>query len=128
MMTSVNRGIAGRKQTFEGQKMIDLLTRITYAKRMKHITFGSYVREARLALGIKQNEAARRMGISYQMLSDIERESRVPDLDRVNAIAKVLDLDVDYLAYLLNWWPAPERHGEKLGVDEFKARMEAFRR
>lgn len=94
---------------------------------MKCITFGSYVKEAREALCLRQNEAARLIQISPSMLLDTEKDRRFPSLDRVKQFAAVLRLDEDYLCYLLGYWPAPERHGEKLGADEFKRRMEAFR-
>lgn len=88
---------------------------------------GEYMLKRRLELGLQQNDVAKALDINPQTLCDIEHDRKKPRMERVNAIALALDLAPDYLCYLLGHLPEAERTGARLGAEEFKARMKAFR-
>ena len=58
---------------------------------------GERVRKARLAYGMSQAELARRIGISYTAMNDIEMGYSDPRASRIKAIADVLHVSADYL-------------------------------
>ena len=64
--------------------------------------------------------------ISPQYLNDIERDRRVPSGEVIIALAKVLDLDSDYLHYLAKKWP-DDLAGASLDPTQVRDLMFAFR-
>lgn len=56
---------------------------------------GRRIRDARLALGLTQREAAERSGVSYQLISQIERGAVNTTVDTVAQICEQLGLEVD---------------------------------
>lgn len=89
--------------------------------------FGYYIATQRNRLGLKQNEVAKAIGITSSGLCDMEGGRRFPRIERIPVIAEVLDLNPEYLCYLLGHWPELERNSPLMGVDEFVERMKAFR-
>jgi transcriptional regulator with XRE-family HTH domain len=89
--------------------------------------FGYYIAKQRDRLGLKQNEVAKAIGITPQSLCDMEGGRRFPRIERIPVIAEVLDLNPEYLCYLLGYWPELERNSSLMGVDDFVERMKAFR-
>ncbi len=98
------------------------------------VTFGSYIAEARKKLQMSQKELATKilreedqLPISPQYLNDIERDRRTPAADQlIKQFAKVLDLDADYLHYLVGSIPA-ELRNKNLSEETVKAAFTAFR-
>lgn len=56
------------------------------------------LKEARLAAGYTQEEAAWRAGITVSMLSRYERETNDPTLQRAIDLAELYHVSLDYLA------------------------------
>ena len=66
--------------------------------------------------------------ISPQYLNDIEHDRRRPSSDHmIRQFADILGVDVDWLYYLTNQYPADLFRGG-FSEEEFKKRMVAFRR
>jgi transcriptional regulator with XRE-family HTH domain len=63
-------------------------------------TFGQAIRQARLAKGWNQLEAAAALGVHNTTLSLYESNSRVPQIGRVRSICEVLGLDIAEMAQL----------------------------
>ncbi|ABB76111.1 transcriptional regulator, XRE family [Nitrosospira multiformis ATCC 25196] len=103
--------------------------------RQDHVTFGSYIAEARKKLSMSQKELAARIlreedgqPISPQYLNDIERDRRSPTSDHlIQQFAKVLQIDADYLHYLSGKLPEEIRQ-RNLSQDDVKAAFMAFRK
>ena len=56
--------------------------------------FGTYIREIRIAKGIKQREMALKIGVSASYLNDIEKEKRTaPKLEIIRKISSILSID-----------------------------------
>ena len=56
--------------------------------------FGTFIREKRIAKGIKQREMAIKIGVSASYLNDIEKEKRTaPKLDIIKKISSILSID-----------------------------------
>ena len=51
------------------------------------------IKKARIAKGIKQKDMAQMLNIPYSTYSNYENGNRVPDLETVERIAKVLEMD-----------------------------------
>jgi mRNA interferase RelE/StbE len=67
-------------------------------ENVKRILAGeSPVKVWREEKGLKQNDLARRAGISPAMLNEIEQGKKTPSLATAKAIAATLDLDLDIL-------------------------------
>ena len=52
------------------------------------------LREERVKHGLSMNAVAERAGLSYQMVSYVEREMRMPTLDTLLRMAEALDLNL----------------------------------
>ncbi|MDH5525748.1 MAG: helix-turn-helix transcriptional regulator [Nitrospirota bacterium] len=80
------------------------------ARRGGEQSFGAALRAIRLAKGIGLRQFARRIGISPTYLSQVERGDTAPPVeDRVAAMARELDQDVDELLALAGRIPAAVR-------------------
>ena len=55
------------------------------------------LREERVKHGLSMNAVAERAGLSYQMVSYVEREMRMPTLDTLLRMAEALDLNLGEL-------------------------------
>ena len=58
---------------------------------------GIRIREARKALGIKQGEFARMLGVTSGAVSQWEKGRTLPNVDKLKRIAEVLNTTVDEL-------------------------------
>ncbi len=96
-------------------------------------TFGKTVSNARKAKEINQKQLAESIKrednepISPQYLNDIEHDRRSPSPEVILQIAKVLELDADYLHYLAKKWPEDLASGAAKPEDVRKL-MVAFRK
>jgi transcriptional regulator with XRE-family HTH domain len=63
-----------------------------WQKRIKELTFGRTIRAYRLAEDWSLAEAAERIGISIQQLSDYEHGRKLPSIDKAYRIAKALGM------------------------------------
>lgn len=59
--------------------------------------FANRLRNERESLGLKQKEMAEKLNIPANTYNGYETGKRIPSLDVANAIAKTLDLSLDYL-------------------------------
>lgn len=62
-------------------------------------TFGERLREIRKSMGMTQDEFAKKLGTSKQILSRYELDQRTPKIDQVLKYAKKLKVSVDYLIH-----------------------------
>lgn len=96
-------------------------------------TFGQIIAEARKKKHLSQKELAsmieREDGktISPQYLNDIERNRRSPGDYVLQQFARVLELNEDYLYYLVGEYPTDLRESAE-NADRFQVAMRAFRR
>lgn len=60
-------------------------------------TLGDRIRAARLALGLRQNALADKLGWSNRELSAVEKSDRSVRADRLRQLAKALGVSADYL-------------------------------
>jgi transcriptional regulator with XRE-family HTH domain len=58
---------------------------------------GKRLKEARIKAGYTQIEASKKLGISNGTLSGYERNYRDPDTETLNEMAKLYNVNVDYL-------------------------------
>ena len=99
------------------------------------ITFGKYIADIRKTRGWTQKELAAKIkreddgeSISPQYLNDIERDRRQPSSDHMVAqFAKVLDIQQDYLHYLIGTMPLDVRK-KNLSEAQVAEVMRAFRK
>lgn len=98
------------------------------------MTFGQTIARARKDLGISQRELALRVlkengsPISAQYLNDIERDRRnAPGDHLLEQFARELELDKDYLYFLVGKFPSDVRSGSKSPKQVAEA-FKAFRR
>jgi len=63
-----------------------------WQKSMKDLTFGRTIRAYRLAEDWLLSDAAERIGISVQQLSDYEHGRKLPSIDKAYRIAKALGM------------------------------------
>lgn len=63
------------------------------------MTFATYIQSARLGMNINKSEAARRIGITPQYYSDVEKGS-IPSEETIAKMVEVLDLE-EYQAFKL---------------------------
>ena len=61
------------------------------------MTFGEKLKEARKNAGFSQEELADRMSVSRSAVAKWEADKGVPDVGNLKAMAKLLDVSVDYL-------------------------------
>ena len=96
------------------------------------LTLGRYVVEMRRHRGLSQKQLAERViredgkPITPQYLNDIEHDRRTPSLAVAQSLASVLDLDLDYLKYLMSELHWPEGL-IALPQDKFEKGIKAFR-
>lgn len=98
-------------------------------------TFGRTILERRRELGLTQKELASRIrrdddqgAISPQYLNDIEHDRRSPTAHHlIEQLARMLKLDVAYLAYLAGQFPK-ESSRQRLDEGRFTEAWSAFRR
>ena len=98
------------------------------------MTFGQVISEARKKLGISQRELALKLlkddgaSISPQYLNDIERDRRNPPGDHLlEQLARVLEVDIDYLYFLSGKLPS-ELRIRTSDPNQVKEAFKAFRR
>jgi transcriptional regulator with XRE-family HTH domain len=65
--------------------------------KVNYIKFGERVREERIKRRLTQEKMAEALDISTSYVGQIERGVRCPTMDRLVAIANVLELSIDYL-------------------------------
>ncbi len=58
---------------------------------------GSRIKRRRQALGLRQQELAREVGVTPQHVSKLEREHAVPSLETLVALSRALGVSTDYL-------------------------------
>lgn len=61
------------------------------------MTFGEKFKEARKKTGLSQEELAEIIGISRAAVAKWETDKGLPDIENLKAIAKLLDVSIDYL-------------------------------
>lgn len=97
------------------------------------MTLGKVIAEARKKAGLSQKEMAARIkkedggSISPQYLNDIEHDRRKPSDWVIEQLARILDLEGDYLYHLAGQLPADLRE-TKAGQSEVVKAYKAFRR
>lgn len=73
---------------------------------MADTTLGAFIRDARVAKGLKLRELARRLEVTPSYVSDIENDRRVPSEEVLAKIAAELDLDYSNLVARAGRLPA----------------------
>lgn len=73
---------------------------------MADMTLGAFIRDARVAKGLKLRELARRLDVTPSYVSDIENDRRVPSEEVLAKIAAELDLDYSNLVARAGRLPA----------------------
>jgi transcriptional regulator with XRE-family HTH domain len=73
---------------------------------MADTTLGAFIRDARLAKGLKLRELARRLDVTPSYVSDIENDRRIPSEEVLTKIAAELDLDYSNLVARAGRLPA----------------------
>ena len=63
------------------------------------VTFGERLREIRKEMNMTQDEFAKKVGTSKQMLSRYELDQRTPKIDQVLKYAQKLNVSVDYMIH-----------------------------
>lgn len=61
------------------------------------MSLGKRLKEARINKGLTQEEAAKRLRITFQALSNYERDYRDPDTELLSRIAELYGVTTDYL-------------------------------
>lgn len=90
------------------------------------ITFGDYIKAARQKLGMQQKDLAEQLGISNQYMNDLERDRRnPPDDDKMQALARLLNLDSDLLYWHAQRWP-PDIQAKAHTIDDLNTIRDAF--
>ena len=62
--------------------------------------FGKYIRATRTSQGLSLRSLARSLGVSAGFLSDVEKGRRLPHVDRLEALAEILDVAERDLYYV----------------------------
>jgi len=81
----------------------------------KNNEIASRIREARKKLGITQSELAKAIGTHTNVIWQYENAKRIPTLENGNQIAKVLQIDLNYLLGINH---SNEYKHNQLSVDE----------
>ncbi len=66
-------------------------------KVIKHSPLGKRIRDLREAKGLFQRDLAVQLGIAQSTVGKMEQGEIVPNIERVQAIANLLDVRVSYL-------------------------------
>ena len=74
------------------------------------MTFGEKLKEARKEAGLSQEQFAEKMSVSRSAVAKWETDKGMPDVNNLKAMAKLLDVSVDYLL----------DEDEKLSLNEVK--------
>lgn len=88
-------------------KIRELSMKVEVSSRMKLDTFGKRIRALRQDRGLSQIELRDRMKSEAEVeigdtyISELERSARMPSLEIAAAMAKVLDVTLDYLGLLI---------------------------
>ena len=64
---------------------------------VKTMTFGEKLKEVRKKTGLTQEELAELIGISRAAVAKWETDKGLPDIENLKAIARLLDVSIDYL-------------------------------
>ena len=98
------------------------------------MTFGEAITQARKGLQLSQREVAAKVlkedgiAISAQYLNDIEHDRRNPTSEHIiRQFASILDLDEDYLFFLVGRLPS-DLLGASRDKEDISNAMKAFRR
>lgn len=86
------------------------------------MTVGNRLKTRLEELGLKQNELAKRLGISPSTLNGYIKDYREPDIKTLERLAKELDTTVEYIA------TGEPSHKELVIPDELKNVQVAFHR
>ena len=71
---------------------------VVIKEKNSSLSFGSYIRKARLDLGIGQRELAKKIKIAASYLNDIEKEKRsAPKLNVIKKLSEILNLNLNNL-------------------------------
>ena len=71
---------------------------VVIKEKNSSLSFGSYIRKARLDLGIGQRELAKKIKIAASYLNDIEKEKRsAPKLNIIKKLSEILNLNLNNL-------------------------------
>ncbi len=65
--------------------------------KVRAMTFGEKLKEARKMAGLSQEELAERIGVSRAAVAKWETDKGLPDIGNLKAVAALLDVSVDYL-------------------------------
>lgn len=63
------------------------------------MTFGEKIREARTASGLSQEQLAEELSVSRSAVAKWETDKGMPDINNLKAMARFLDISLDYLLY-----------------------------
>ena len=77
------------------QKIIESLSE----EQKESSTFGERLREIRKDMGMTQDEFAKKLGTSKQILSRYELDQRTPKIDQVVKFARKLNVSLEHLIY-----------------------------
>lgn len=72
-------------------------------------TLGERIREYRIKRGFTQNQMAEKLGMTEANFSSYERNRSIPPSEKLNQIANILNVSIDYLLGRTN---DPEPHFE----------------
>jgi transcriptional regulator with XRE-family HTH domain len=61
------------------------------------MSIGDNIRVCRSKIGMTQDELAKRVGITRNYISDLENDRYVPSVKTLSKIAKVLNMNLDFL-------------------------------
>ncbi len=78
------------------------------------MTIGSRINSLRTSKGITQAQLAEKLGVSFQAVSNWERDEHLPDTDKLASIARALDSTVASLMGEDRGAPARLEHGRPL--------------
>ena len=94
--------------------------------KIDYVKMGQKVRLCRIKLGLTQVKLAECAGVSATFVGHIERGSRIPSLETLAALSRVLDVSTDYLLGL-STIPQSRFLGQDLTDDQREAALEMLR-
>ena len=74
-----------------------ILTWIEEWRKIVIMTFGEKLKEARKESGLSQEQLAEKMSVSRAAIAKWENDKGMPDINNLKAIAKLLNISIDYL-------------------------------
>lgn len=61
------------------------------------LIFAKRIRETRLSKRLSQDDLAKELGVTKTFVSDLERSRRTTTIEKLVAVADILDVSLDYL-------------------------------